>query len=118
MSVSSDLVNYFKLTVSLDTIDSETTIETTQTSDRAKGLRQVRVVKRWKKEKEIGRGSFGNVWLEYEEDHPNIRRAVKKISKGGGTSRSLVNVDYNRELFALGSLSKVRRYPLVTTWRC
>ena len=107
ISGSSDLIDYFKLDVIFDPTDSKTTIETTETSDRAQGRRQVRVIKRWKQIKNIGRGSFGKVWVESDQGDPTNRRAVKEISKDGGTNTSALVVDYTRELVALGRLSKV-----------
>ena len=107
MSDSSDLIDFFKLNVRFDATDSRTTIEIIEKSDRAKGLRQVREEKTWKQIKPIGKGSFGSVWLEKYQGHPTQLRAVKEISKDGGTNASVLRVDYTRELVALGRLSKV-----------
>ena len=107
MSGGSDLIDYFKLNVRFDASDTQTTIETIETSDRARNLRQVRIERTWKQEKQIGKGSFGSVWVEYNLEDPTERRAVKEISKESGTNMSALNVDYTRELIALGRLSKV-----------
>jgi hypothetical protein len=72
-------------------------------SDRIRGLRKVKVVETWRREKKIGEGGFGNVWLEVE-DEKATQRAVKQIQKTRITSS---RIDYQRELLAMATLSKV-----------
>ena len=55
----------------------------------------------WVREKELGRGSFGVVWLEKGGD--GERRALKVIEK----KYLPVEFDYKRELLAMAKLSKV-----------
>lgn len=55
----------------------------------------------WAKEKELGRGSFGVVWLEKGGD--GERRALKVIEKKYLPDE----FDYKRELLAMAKLSKV-----------
>jgi hypothetical protein len=66
--------------------------------------RRVFKEERWKKERELGRGSFGVVWLEQciQGDNNGKLRAVKKVQK-------LECKNYHRELeaIALFSHSKV-----------
>ena len=69
--------------------------------DRSKGLRRVKVVKRWSRGKSLGVGSFGTVWLESEED--GSKRAVKAISR---RMCSINNIDYKKELAAMANLSR------------
>jgi hypothetical protein len=72
---------------------------TTFHSDASQGARQVSVVKNWRRGRELGRGSFGTVFLETSESGES--RAVKQIAKHG-------KIDYNRELMAMAVLRKVR----------
>lgn len=74
---------------------------TTFRSDVLGGRRRVRVVKKWYRDREIGRGSFGTVFLERSEEGEN--RAVKDIAKNKN-----INIDYKRELIAMAILLKVR----------
>ena len=55
----------------------------------------------WTRCEELGRGSFGVVWLEKARD--GERRALKEVEK------KYLNFDYNRELLAMAKLSKVKR---------
>ena len=76
---------------------------TTFQSDPPRGRRRVKVVKKWYKTRELGRGSFGTVFLERSER--GERRAVKEIAKDKN-SRTAIN--YRRELAAMVVLAKVR----------
>ena len=62
--------------------------------------RKVRKEERWKRERAIGRGSFGIVWLErcIQGDSEREVRAVKKLLK-------LESSDYYRELEAIALFS-------------
>ena len=111
MADDSEFIDFFKLDVHFDAAHPDTTIETTYTSNRRRGVRQEQVKTRWKRIKPIGHGMFGEVWLEHSEGKSLDVRAVKRISKGGGTNMSLMTIDYRRELHALGKLSKVCLMP-------
>ena len=65
--------------------------------------RRVRKEEKWKKERRLGRGSFGIVWLErcIEGDSKGEVRAVKKILK-------LESSDYYRELEAIALFSHAK----------
>ena len=76
---------------------------TTFHSDASQGRRRVKVTRKWYRERELGRGSFGAVSLERSER--GEYRAVKEISKDRS---SKVKVDYKRELMAMAILAKVR----------
>ena len=102
-SIGSDLIDYFKLNARFD-VANNTTIETVQTSDRSRGLRQVTVVKKWRRVKKIGQGACGAVWLEDDDGPTKDQRAVKEITKD--IHSSTLKVNYTRELLALGRLSK------------
>ena len=67
------------------------------------GRRRVKVVKKWYRGRELGRGSFGTVFLE--ESEKGEHRAVKDIAKD---KNSRVTFDYRRELGAMAALAKVR----------
>ena len=65
-------------------------------------LKKVKGV-RWVREKELGRGSFGVVWLE--KGTSGEQRGVKEVDKKYLPS----DFDYKRELLAMARLSKVLR---------
>ena len=71
-------------------------------SDASQGRRRVKEVRNWYRKREIGRGSFGTVFLEGSEG--GEYRAVKEIAKDKG---SRVKIDYRRELMAMAILGKV-----------
>jgi hypothetical protein len=68
-------------------------------SDAFLGVRQVEVVRSWYRERELGHGSFGIVFLQRSEK--GEIRAVKEIAKHG-------KINYNPELMAMAKLTKVR----------
>ena len=72
---------------------------TTFHSDASRGKRQVKAVKAWYRGRELGRGSFGTVFLERSERGEH--RAVKEIAKEKN------RIDYKRELMAMAMLAKV-----------
>ena len=73
---------------------------------------------RWKREKDLGRGSFGTVWLERcltDEGKARVR-AVKEIRKSPQYSKP---IDYSRELEAIAKFSQPRvRLPLCSLTLC
>jgi hypothetical protein len=101
--MSDDLIEHFKLDAQCD---NDRTIVTEHVSDTARGMREVRVETIWYKEKDIGHGSFGEVWLEAQRDGGQMTatRAIKKIGKRRMKS---FKIDYKRELYALAKLSRV-----------
>lgn len=56
----------------------------------------------WQRQRPIGEGGFGTVWLEARHDEIKKKRAVKEVKRD-----TLVrfNIDYRRELLALVKLS-------------
>ena len=74
---------------------------TTFYSDASQGKRRVTVVEDWYRGRELGRGSFGTVFLEKSEK--GDCRAVKDIARYKGS-----RIDYRRELMAMAILAKVR----------
>lgn len=99
----SDLVDHFKLEAQHfpDYIQ-----HTEYVSDSIRGIRKIRVEKKWYRQRMIGRGGFGAVWLEEHrnDDGSTAQRAVKEIDK---LYMEAVTLDYKRELLALAKLSKV-----------
>ena len=76
---------------------------TTFHSDPSRRMRRVAVVTNWYRDGELGRGSFGTVFLE--KSGKGECRAVKDIAKN--KNRRIV-IDYRRELMAMAILTKVR----------
>ena len=74
---------------------------TTVHSDASRSRRRVTVVKNWYRGREVGRGTFGMVFLE--ESERGEQRAVRRIAKD-----SRIIIDYKRELMAMAILAKVR----------
>ena len=98
----SGLLDFFKLNASYDP-ETDSTTETRKWSDPSRGLRRIKEVKIWERVRKLGEGGCGTVWLEREENTSKVFRAVKVIQK---SSNSLSTI-YQRELEALGQLSKV-----------
>ena len=72
--------------------------------------RQISRSEHWQRQRKIGGGGFGNVWLEKctkGGNHDNEVRAIKQIDITGQHSGG---IDYNRELEAIAKFShrKVR----------
>src|ERR1700743_3172921 len=101
--MSWDLIEHFKLDAQ---ICGDHTLHTEYVSDPARGARKVKVEKRWYKERHLGDGAFGDVWLEAqkESDRVTAERAVKILQKRRMES---LKIDYKRELLALAKLSRV-----------
>jgi len=49
----------------------------------ARGLRRVPLMKIWRTERLLGRGSFGEVRLQSQESDKDVKRALKIIWTGG-----------------------------------
>jgi hypothetical protein len=98
-----DLIEHFKLDAQ---VFGEHTLHIEYVSDPARGIRKARIEKRWDKERYIGHGAFGDVWLEVQKERGQVaaERAVKSIQKRQMES---VKIDYRRELLALAKLSRV-----------
>lgn len=105
MSLRHELINkFFQIEATFDE-DTGSTREVTRSFDRAQPQLEIITVKQWKRRREpIAHGGSGIIWLEHDED--GKERAVKQISKFGTTTTPL-QIDYKRELQALGHLSKV-----------
>lgn len=85
--------------------EEETVLHYEYISNSALGIRKARVEKRWLRKGCLGRGSFGDVWLEEREDQPDVKRAVKEIR------REMVRgmgADWVKELGALVEFSKTK----------
>ena len=98
MDPSFDLVEHFKLA---SEFLPEVIQHTSYTFDRSKGLRRVKVVKRWSRREVLGEGSFGTVWLEVEDN--GSKRAVKEISRRMCLKNT---IDYKKELATMANLSR------------
>lgn len=73
----------------------------------------------WAKEKTIGQGSFGSVWLHRCLNDQTQLQAVKMVSKQD-LARGPSGIDYNKELEAIAkfSLPKVRYEITQSLLRC
>ena len=54
----------------------------------------------------LGRGSYGDVWLEIMDDEPDIKKVVKAIRIKNVWSG--VDMDYTKEVKAMLGFSKVK----------
>lgn len=94
-----DLVQVSKLETQLHS-DPEYTQHVHYVSGSTPRQRSVRKEERWKRERRLGRGSFGIVWLErcIQGDSEGKVRAVKEVQK-------FESSDYYRELEAIALFS-------------
>jgi serine/threonine protein kinase len=90
-----DLVEHFRQEA---VVTAEHTTHFEYINDRARGIRNKRVEKRWDRRSFLGSGGFGAVWLEIEQNN-GAKRAVKIIKKN-------TLLDYRREILALAKFSK------------
>jgi hypothetical protein len=106
----SDLVRDSKLESS---ILDDYTIHTKYISNPATGERRTRVEERWQRTKELGRGSYGVVWLEKCTSGPGSGqlRAVKELRK---EPANVSPIHYHRELEAIAKFSHERVRPRST----
>ena len=98
-----DLVRDWKLE---STVQDTGTVHHRHVSDPAAGLWRRPVQERWQRKRELGRGSFGVVWLEECVSGPSQGelRAVKELRK---TSAGL-RADDSKELAAILKFSHER----------
>lgn len=99
---SHDLLEHFRLNATVT--DQHTTHTKSQTS-RGEAKRQTTAEKRWTRQRVLGTGGFGQVWLETSsgEGGQLETRAVKAVSKDGMKS---CGIDYKKELLALSKFAK------------
>lgn len=103
MSPASDLLDHFKLDAE---VFPEYTLHTSYRTNRTRGLRKEKVETRWNRQRSIGQGSFGEVWLEVKFQGTGAatdKRAVKIINK---IQMRTLKIDYRREISALAKFSK------------
>lgn len=102
----SDLVRDSKLET---TFSREYTQHVYYVSGATPRQRKVRKEERWQRDKCLGAGSFGTVWLEkFTTENGEVQqRAVKEMRKNASKSKT---IDYSRELEAIAKFShpKVR----------
>ena len=101
MAPKSDLLDHYKLDA--DQI-GDSVIHYSYRSDRARGLRKVKVEERWDNVRPIGHGSFGEVWQQKQSDS-NEQRAIKVLRKHQMKSWG---IDYEREIEALATFDKAQ----------
>ena len=99
----SDLLEYFKLDAQYT---SDHTLQVSYAKRPGISRCKVRTEQRWYRDREIGHGTFGSVWLEVNRKGQGVtaQRAVKEVSK---RLMQRSGIDYRRELLALSTLSKV-----------
>jgi hypothetical protein len=71
-------------------------------------VRRQKIVEEWVRQKRLGAGANGEVFLE--RSNSGKVRAVKEVRKSGDLS------DYLKELLAMGRLSKVHRPASSSSW--
>ena len=104
METLSDVVLDWKLECD---VRSDCTLQTRHVTNSAEGLWRERVEERWQRAKELGRGSFGVVWLEKCASGPSSGqlRAVKELRKSQASAKSKY---YSKELEAIVKFSHRR----------
>ena len=106
MTSSEDLIEHFRLTAD---IFPNYTKHTYHKSDRARNQRKVTVEEIWRRQRLLGQGGYGLVWLEVKDQNESegkSERAVKEIRKGSSQSSNVKY--YQKEVLAMAKLSKVR----------
>ncbi|MCJ1377232.1 hypothetical protein MMC17_000324 [Xylographa soralifera] len=99
---TSDLLDHFKLDAE---ILPEYTLHVTTQSDPTLGVRKQKIETKWYRKKLLGRGSFGQVYLESDSqvDENAQIRAVKILEKD---DLQQAGVDWRKEVAALAKLSR------------
>ena len=120
MEALSDVVLDWKLECD---VQSDCTLQTRHVTNSAEGLWRERVEERWERTRELGRGSFGVVWLEKCDYGPSSGqlRAVKELRKTQASTRPKY---YSKELEAVVKFShkrvgfsrRGRRIPFIKIW--
>lgn len=92
------------------TVSADHTIQTVYVSDPITGQRRIQTEERWQRTRRLGRGSFGQVWLDKCISGPSSGqvRTVKEIWKD--TVRTAPGIappiNYHRELEAIAKFSQ------------
>ncbi len=97
-------------------VRSDCTLQTRHVTNSAEGLWRERVEERWQRTRELGRGSFGVVWLEKCASGPSSGqlRAVKELRKTQTSARPKY---YSKELEAIVKFSHKRVRIVPRRWR-
>jgi serine/threonine protein kinase len=102
LSTGDDLLDFWQLRAHFENIEGATFTEHHRLfSDSSRQIRNQLEIKRWKRERELGRGGFGTVYLE--QDTEGQLRAVKIVQRR--TDKKVV--EYLREVLAMANLSRV-----------
>ena len=102
LSTGDDLLDLLQLRANFETIEGATYTEHHRLfSDSSRQIRNQLEIKRWKRERELGRGGFGTVYLEQETE--GQLRAVKIVQRRSEKKA----VEYLREVLAMANLSRV-----------
>jgi hypothetical protein len=96
---------HFKLDVE---VLHDRTRQVSHISDQARGVRRQKIVEEWVRQKRLGAGANGEVFLE--RSNSGKVRAIKEVRKSGDLS------DYLKELLAMGRLSKVDHPASSNSW--
>jgi hypothetical protein len=78
-------------------------VESYQISEALHGLRRVPLTRIWRTERVLGRGSFGEVYLQSQDNNKDAKRALKMIPTAG---RKMSLADCQRELTAMIKFTK------------
>ncbi len=110
----SELVRDWKLECDCSDIRNST-LQIRHVTNAAEGLWRQRVEERWRRKQELGRGSFGVVWLEKCVSGPSEGqlRAVKELRKA---PQSTTSKYYAKELEAIVKFSHERVGPSMTSF--
>lgn len=110
MAPTSDLLDHYKLDAHQI---GDSVIHYSYRTDRACGLRKLKVEEKWDNVRPIGYGSFGEVWQQ-KRNSSNEQRAVKVLRKQQMKSWG---INYEREIEALAKFDKAEvSFPTVQIW--
>ena len=102
LSTGDDVLDFWQLQAHFETIEGATYTEHRRLfSDSSRQIRNQLEIKRWRRERELGRGGFGTVYLEQETE--GQLRAVKIVQKRSEKKA----IEYLREVLAMANLSRV-----------